>query len=421
MLKEKTKRRSLLSSPKVYISNKGEKKSKYEIPEDVINKAREKRILEKVKEIVINGEDLQNNYTPVEICDMMLDKLDLTQERSILVLYTIEILFALRKLNYKGQVTFFTQSLKKKAIAEKLLPGVIVEYIDIEENPLYHMENNWPEKFDIIVANPPYGDKRNTNLHFQFLEKSINISTDKVIFVHPSTPFISPRKLKSNIIKENIIENITIFNGNGIFGINKFFPLSITNISKNKTDINFNIIYKESGDLYKLDNFSKITHLGATPIISSIKEKLGLIETSLQSKMKHRKKNKINKKFIVPIAGIRGHVNPFGKMYKDDFFTLISKDTKIQSKESITSSLPYHWFEFDSEGEAKNFIAYCKTDFARFCISLLKFNNAINSSLHLTPYLNFTQEWSDKKLSKHFNISKEEQTFIKEIISPYYE
>ena len=57
------------------------------------------------------------------------------------------------------------------------------------------------------------------------------------------------------------------------------------------------------------------------------------------------------------------------------------------------------------------------------CVNLSKLLKTRNlrSRLHLVPYLDFTQEWSDEKLYKHFNITEEEQAFIKEIIPPYYD
>ena len=119
-------------------------------------KAYTRGIQSALKGLATDGSDLHENYTPPVICDMMLDKLDLTQPKSILILYNLELLFALRLRKYTGPVTFFTQSPTKAEIAPKFLPGVAVEYIDKEENPLYFMETKWPEKFDIIISNPPY-------------------------------------------------------------------------------------------------------------------------------------------------------------------------------------------------------------------------------------------------------------------------
>ena len=80
------------------------------------------------------------------------------------------------------------------------------------------------------------------------------------------------------------------------------------------------------------------------------------------------------------------------------------------------------WWEFETEKEANNFIDYCKTDFARFCISIYKFAQSLdNGELKAVPWMDFTQEWTDEKLYAHFNITEEEQSFIKEVIPPYYD
>jgi hypothetical protein len=203
------------------------------IDPDKKTKLIERGIQTHLKDLAENSFDLQNNYTPEEICEMMLEKVDLEKGKSILILYNLELLFALKKKKYKGVVTFFTQSEKKANIASKILPGTIVEYIDKEENPLYHMENKWPDKFDIVIANPPYSG----NLHIKFLEKSYDISKENVVFVHPSTPFIERKgvtKIYQSIISKIIqdLESITLFNGNGEFGIGLYLPCSITSINK---------------------------------------------------------------------------------------------------------------------------------------------------------------------------------------------
>jgi hypothetical protein len=56
------------------------------------------------------------------------------------------------------------------------------------------------------------------------------------------------------------------------------------------------------------------------------------------------------------------------------------------------------------------------------CLALSKTNTTLfNGELKSIPWLDFTQEWTDEKLYSRFNITEEEQSFIKEIIKPYYE
>ena len=118
---------------------------------DLTTAAYEKGIQDYLKKVAESGSDVHENYTPAEICDMMLDKVDLTKAETVLVLYNIELLFALKKRKFSGHVTFFTQSREKAGLAPKIFSNLTVEYIDKEENPLYHMETKWPEKFDIVI------------------------------------------------------------------------------------------------------------------------------------------------------------------------------------------------------------------------------------------------------------------------------
>jgi hypothetical protein len=42
-----------------------------------------------------------------------------------------------------------------------------------------------------------------------------------------------------------------------------------------------------------------------------------------------------------------------------------------------------------------------------------------NIKLGTLPWMDFTQEWNNSNLYEHFNITEEEQMFIKETILPY--
>jgi site-specific DNA-methyltransferase (adenine-specific) len=61
------------------------------------------------------------------------------------------------------------------------------------------------------------------------------------------------------------------------------------------------------------------------------------------------------------------------------------------------------------------------TKFARFCLSLYKNSANILSDLKAVPYMDFSQEWTDEKLFKHFNLNKDEIKFINEYIPNWYE
>jgi hypothetical protein len=364
---------------------------------------------------------------------MILDKVDLKKAESILVLYNIELLFALKKRRFSGCVTFFTQSQEKVEIASKILPNVEVEYIDKEENPLYHMENKWPDKFDIIIANPPYS----SSLDIKFLEKSFDLLSEngESVFVHPSSIYID-QKLSKTINKSVLekvgknIKSIDIFNGNPIFEIGIFPPCAISLISKNyegQIEVNNRI----SGRIESIKSIEKLHVLGTDEkIFSTIKKVKSAMENSLQDFVIYdknvKKENRTSQKeYWVGLSKGRGNVYTSGikkmnsPMWKDDFFTFTPKGLQPKTRQQIID-LPIR-FEFGYIHEAENFIKFLQSDFSRFCLSFLKKDVALNSNMYYVPWMDFTQEWTDEKLYAHFNITEEEQAFIKEVIPPYYD
>ena len=79
-------------------------------------------------------------------------------------------------------------------------------------------------------------------------------------------------------------------------------------------------------------------------------------------------------------------------------------------------------YGFSSEAERNNFLSYCKTKVVRFLLSLIKINGALaRGELKVIPWLDFTQEWNDKKLCEEFNIDEELWLYIDKFIPDYYE
>jgi len=398
---------------------------KSEICKDAVNQKRNEKILELVKEIAESGEDIQENYTPPEICDMLLEKIDLKGNKSILILYNVEIIFSLYKSKYQGQITFLTSSQRKVDFAKKLFGGIKIEYIEEEVDPLKRLEEmkKWPGKFDIIVSNPPYSKY----LHVKFLEKSLDLANEKVLFVHPSNQFINTKGgnstyVNSNKLIEDRLESVTLFNGNGVFGIDLFAPCSITELNPSGNNGNIKILNLITSENYSTPSISRITQFKNTRFLWSLKTKIDNF-VSENGSLNSILNDKSEGDFMVEFTRIRGHIDNRGDMkstiVKDDFYTFIKKDTKVEKK-----SLPKYdlWFRFKTESKANNFLNYLKTDFARFSLAMYKFAQSLNNGeLRFVPLMDFTQEWTDEKLYAHFNITEEEQAYIKEIIPPYYD
>ena len=284
----------------------------------------------------------------------------------------------------------------------------------LEEGFNYHMKNVWDiEKFDIVIGNPPF----NQMIDMDFVKKSYAIS-DIILFVHPSTWLLDEKgkqkkfKDTKNLISEHL-ESIELFNGNKLFGIQLFVPCVITYINVNKsiegikcTDFinNKNLTYNSILDINKYSDIN---------IYPKIKGKIFKHKENLLLR-----KNIVNGEFYVNASQIRGHVsiNNDSKMTQDDFYTLITKETEV-----IDRKEKHIFFTFNNRIEGENFINYLKSDFCRFCLSIYKNNSQLDrGELAIIPWLDFSQEWTDEKLYKHFDISEEEIEFIEKHIPKYY-
>jgi hypothetical protein len=287
------------------------------------------------------------------------------------------------------------------------------------------MKNVWGvDKFDIVIGNPPY----NQNLDLKFIKKAHDIS-DVVLYVHPSI-WIIDNKMKNktfldcrNYIKDRI-NTITFFNGNKVFGIGLFNPCMVTYITKQKSKT-INVINKLSGNSYKTENINDIDLYDCNDTYLSIKEKVKEYIDNHNHlwnmcKRDYNGTHTFNtQSFEVGISPIRGHVSDDDKMLADDFFTFIQK--KDEGKHIGTTTHYKLKFGFDTIKECNNFVGYLKSNFARFCVSIYKTAQTFHGGeLEIVPYLDFTQEWTDEKLYKEFNLTEEEINFINTHIPKYY-
>jgi site-specific DNA-methyltransferase (adenine-specific) len=299
-----------------------------------------------------------------------------------------------------------------------------------------HMRDVWGvDKFDIIVGNPPY----NGGIDLKFLTKSYQIS-NQLLYVHPSTWVIDEKSSmkRFTLIKELInghFKYIKLFNGNGIFGISLFVPCVITYIDK-QTLTNTIELEDEINDIYtKILDINDINKYNTDEYIS-IKDKIITISHNCNvwgnmrfntNKPRNSKKISISKRdsyvsnnpdYVINLGRIRGHVN-IGQgtnMLKNDFYTIIEKGLIVEK------DVNKHMFlNFPTELEANNCLKYFKTKIFMFCLSIFKNKSDIDcGELTLVPWLDFSQEWTDEKLIKEFNLTEEEVAFIEKVIPTYY-
>lgn len=281
-------------------------------------------------------------------------------------------------------------------------------------------------KFDVILGNPPYEGK--SELHLRFLNHSVDdfSSENGVIkFIHPSAWILTKthdkRDKKNEVLAiKNIHKYHTTFefiNGNKLFpNANFFYPLVITTIDKKIPHQNeFKIKDNINDRILKFNNFQDVNYHSDSKIYLNLRNK---IISYVKTHPNLFNVGNSKKQYNVSLSKLRGSQCDIN-FFKNDFYTLIPRNCVPTPINKTTSNFTYG---FDSLEEATNFIEYLKTDFARFCLSLYKITGNIKSgNIHKAiPYLNFNEKWDDQKLFDKFNINKQEQSFIKNIIPPFY-
>jgi predicted RNA methylase len=261
-------------------------------------------------------------------------------------------------------------------------------------------------KFDVVLANPPYLD----GMHMKFLDLAYEIA-DTVAFIHPSSPFVSlkPTQTKKHdkTIKkiEKHIVSLDFKNGNKIFNIGLFVPVSVTLIDKNFDNGGIINVTTIDGKSHAFNGIKDVNVFGNIPAIYSLKEKFETLPNILEMRT--------DGEFLVAFTNIRGHASTdIAKMFADDFWTIVS-DMKTISKKGDDQLDYFFKYYFETENEATNFLAYLRASFARGLLSLYKTGvNLGNNELAIIPIVDFTRSWTDAELYKHFNLTQDEITFI---------
>jgi site-specific DNA-methyltransferase (adenine-specific) len=76
---------------------------------------------------------------------------------------------------------------------------------------------------------------------------------------------------------------------------------------------------------------------------------------------------------------------------------------------------------YKNKEEATNLVTYMKTRFFRFLVAQFMYSHHLTRSAYeFVPILDMRSEWTDEKLAKRYELTKEEVDFISAKIRPYY-
>jgi hypothetical protein len=331
---------------------------------------------------------------------------------------------------------------RRKHILESMIYGVEIQEkyvfltelrLDLNQEFNLHIECADSLKFNyskwnindswIIIGNPPYTQ----NIDLKFIEKCVELKPKYILIVHPATLFVNRKEETSGQKKyfdtkkiiQNNIKQLAFINGNMIFGVFLFYPCEILFLDLTKEyktiDVEYNL--GKNNKKYTYNSVFDINKHGNIPEYLSLENKI--LSFCKKSNLEiHKKVGTNNKKpYLIEFAEIRGNVDKINMVSKD-FYTFVPKDLGVVKKNS-----KHAYYEFDTKKEANNFLNFLKTDFARFSLSIYKYKSHLSGTggeLKSVPYLNYNEEWTDKKLYKYFKLTKKEIKFIESVIPKYY-
>lgn len=367
-------------------------------------------------------ENWQQNPTPLPIVRKMLDKTSLDNKK-ILVLFNIEFLQVLveeRKINPEN-IYYIADNDLEYLSAIKIFKVQSYKLSDFTVPALKNLIVGLDMKFDLVFSNPPY----NRGMDIKILNEITN-HANEIVAIHPSISMIELKGNKLyNIFKQKNIKSIDCFNGNFIFDIGLFYPCMISYIDNSHAG---KIEVKWFDDIFSVEDANDVTVYSShwKTLVKPFYQKI-FKECENDNVWNHNKLSIDQTKFHCQLAAIRGHVNERdgSSMVQSDFYTCCMQDVEgnkgIRQPNLNRAGNPTPTFEFDTEIERDNFLNFINTDFARFCLSLLKNNaNLAVGEMKLIPWLDFTEEWDDDKLFKKFDVSQELQDYIRDFLPDYY-
>ena len=131
----------------------------------------------------------------------------------------------------------------------------------------------------------------------------------------------------------------------------------------------------------------------------------------------------LSKDFIIPRSNewINKYKIYISKAYGmgDISYTQVIGEPFVGEKNSICTETYIIVGPFETKKEAENVLAYMKTRFFRFLVSLIKNTQDCTQKVYqFVPMQDFSKPWTDKELYEKYDLSQDEINFIESMIKP---
>ena len=373
------------------------------------------------------GQHWQKNPTPLSLVRRIVEKTTL-ENKNILVLFNLEFLQVLieeKNINPKN-IIYVADNKLEYLSASKIFKVQSYQLSDYTFSAMKNLITGIDMKFDLVFSNPPY----NGNIDIKILNEVIDFA-EEMIIVHPAMWLVENKNTLSDFVKfknktVNRIKSAEIFNGNPVFDIKLEKPTGIIHFAHSNT---IEIHNHFTNEIYEVKDHTQVSIHGKKwlemlPLVEKIKDYC-LQNSSIWNNIVKSVDDISDDKFYCQTKmKMSAWCVPQINSYKSRMFTFIDDDYKIINKatQRDTNRIPNNpTFEFNTELERENFANYCKTDFARFCLSIYKINeNLVWGEMSMIPWLDFTEEWDDEKLFDKFDVSQELQDYIKDFLPDFH-
>jgi hypothetical protein len=370
-----------------------------------------------IKEVLKRSSDIQNIFTPFELCDEVLDNINIDDSKQILVISNLEFILRIGKRlknspNGMNNVYFATPCATKLSVADALIPKENCIHIKELEKHRWDINSFMGKKFDVIVGNPPY----DRVLYQKIVRMTLPmlVDTGEAAIIAP-TAYIVGAKVTENYRQELInlgIHKIVFLSQNAFEGIDQTVT-GIHYFNKNKSaDIEFNFTFNSVKYSWSHERKSNNWVLYFDDIGKSIWNKIQKYHTKFKLDIESRDGKVVEAPCVAVntiFSGItRVHLD--GKLGKRQILSLSCDEKEEGAEKNKRNS---HRFFFKEEN-SKNLHSYMTSKFFRILMLMCGFNYHVNkTNIGSLPYIALDGEYSDERIYDELGLSQEERDWIK--------